>query len=107
MDLGYLNVLNDSLAIRLLEDEALSAEKNFGVDKLLLRFYEYPALLAHLDDLQVKDGTLELQFYELPRSVTDKLGELIGGKYEAFEYVKNGQKRTGFRINLASLGQET
>jgi len=75
-------------------------------DKLLLRIFNYPALMAQLNKVNVQEESVELEFNLLPERIIPEVIKLIAiGKVQVLEY-DNEQNRhhfIGFKIDLSDV----
>lgn len=100
----------DQVAKFLIEQDGQKLNKKVStfLSRLLLRFWEYPALMANLSnvgtvpDPENGDGAVKVQldFQRLPAEILPQLKRLIAapGDINLFKYVKNGAAHVGVEI---------
>ena len=94
-----------SIAQQLLEFQAPDTE-SLELDRLILRIFEHPSLMAYLVGLgKSKDGQkVELDFAEVPDDAVVAVTKLIGPTdVEVLRYQVNGKAHVGFRFSLKAL----
>lgn len=88
----------------LLKHAAATPEEGVEIDRLILRMFENPALISHLNGIGKKGNLTELDFDSLPDEVIDVVKALIGPiKVEVLTYNIGGRPHVGFRFNAAEL----
>lgn len=88
----------------------LSKAVSVFVNRLVLRIYNDPSLMAFLNDVVVvadpedpESANVELEFYRLPDEVIPRVMKVMGTyqQPEVLEYAKNEAARTGFRLKVS------
>lgn len=97
------------LAAYLIEADEVDPTLKTFLDRLLLRIFDTPSLMASLLDVQIisQDGDflIQLDFKKLPDEVTPQVKRIIGHpNARAVEFDKEGTPHTGLEVKIT--GQE-
>jgi len=71
-------------------------------DRLMLRIFSYPSLLAHLKNINIVDETVELDFIQFPDQILPEVVRLFGPvrDVKTVKFEDKGQKHVGFKITV-------
>jgi hypothetical protein len=70
-------------------------------DRLVLRIFSQPSLLAFLTNVNVHEHKIELDFQKLPDKVLHNVVNLIGEPdVKVYKYSKNGHEHVGFTLDV-------
>jgi hypothetical protein len=90
---------------QLLEFQGNDAE-SLEMDKLLLRIFENPSLMAYLNGVGKQGEKTELDFLDLPQQGIEAVKRLIGPtEIEVLAFESEGRPHVGFRFDLRPLAK--
>ena len=95
----------DRIIQQLLEFQGNDAE-SLEMDKLLLRIFENPSLMAYLNGVGKQGEKTELDFLDLPLQGVEAVKRLIGPtEIEVLTYESEGRPHVGFRFDIRPLAK--
>ena len=95
----------DRIIQQLLEFQGNDTE-SLEMDKLLLRIFENPSLMAYLNNIGKNGEKTELDFLDLPVQAIEAVKRLIGPtEIEVLAFESEGRPHVGFRFDLRPLAK--
>ena len=92
---------HENVARVLIEAETSEKDRVF-IDRMILRIFSFPSLLAFFSDAHsLSEGEVELVFRKIPNEVIPQVVKLIGvNEVKLYKFTKDGHPMLGFKIQI-------